>query len=57
MVKRTERILGEINAKDILMMRGVDMKGKDISRGSYSLSTWAAIDCLLNHFKGYRLVN
>lgn len=34
---------------------GVVIKDKDICRGSYSLRTWAAIDCLV-HYCGYRLV-
>lgn len=35
---------------------GVKITEKNIHRGSYSLRTWAAIDCLI-HYHGYRLVN
>lgn len=34
---------------------GVQITDKNIHRGSYSLRTWAAIDCLV-HYCGYRLI-
>jgi hypothetical protein len=40
-----------------LRFRGVPIdENGNISRGSYSLTTWSLIDCLLHYHGGYRLV-
>jgi hypothetical protein len=38
-----------------LRAHGVQIDGRKIPTGSYGLNVWAAIDCLLNHHKGYSL--
>ena len=50
------RTMSERQALERCRQSGVTIKDKNICRGSYSLRTWAAIDCLI-HYMGYRLVN
>ena len=57
MGKIKETGMTEQQAVSFLRQKGVKMEDGNISRGSYGLKVWSAIDCLINYIGGYHLVN
>jgi hypothetical protein len=55
MSQKSGREMSEHEAFTICRKAGVIINEKNIHRGSYSMKTWGAIDCLINYHK-YKVV-